>query len=1498
MSDTPSVGVRGFRRTGRTARRRADRRQRRDRRPSMAIERFEPRIAFALTPALVADINLQPASGNPGLSPDIEHNGATLITQANQPIQIFTANDGQHGLELWASDGTTGGTQMLKDIWPGATGSAPTELYAAGSTVYFTAGDPVHGRELWKTDGTAAGTVLVKDIVQPVPGGLSFLTSSDPADFAALPDGTVLFSAQSPDQTIPVGRALWRTDGTAAGTVPVLATGLGDSGPTGMTACGDRVLFRADDGVGNPVLWVTDGTAANTVMVQTTTFRSIVDPRLFTVFDGPLVTSPFVIFTADDGAGGRSLWRYDATNGLGFVAQFGVTAGSGTISEMVRFGDLAVFAGDNGDGAGPRLWRTTGANGGTVPFQVYSSPSFRPVTNPAHLTRASSRFFFTADGLPGETSLWTSNGTDFGTFRLGSSLVGVENLVARGGEVGDVFFVNDDGTSKELWKSDGSTLGIVREINPTGDAFPNGMLNAVVVNDEILFAADDGIHGTELWKSDGTAAGTALLRDINPETRDGIDAFSDGSGSYLSAAVIGGTLYFAADDGVHGTELWKRDGDSAPVLVADLEPGAAGARPAQFTVVGNSLYFTTSVLDTTSVLNANKSTKYSLWVLDVSSAAIPVRLNSDVTSSTFTNELVPQSHFLMPLGTTLIFSAADGVNGTELWVTGGTLATTQLLKNIDATAGEGSFPSDFAAVGSSVVFAASDGVHGRELWITDGTAGNTKLLKDIFPGGDPAFPNSSYPSALTTVGGVVYFSADDGVNGVEPWVTDGTPAGTRLLKNINTNTAPVNEGAFFIPTGSAPAGFTALGSWVLFMADDGAHGMELWRTDGTAAGTALVKDINPTHNPSPGFGPGSSGPGKLTALGGKLYFGADDGTNGRGLWMTDGTGAGTVAVPLGGLVDATPDVGNLVTAGGKLFFTAEKNSQRVLLQTDGTSAGSSVIELGAGYPTGFDGYNAVALAGNGRRFYFGVDDGVRGRELWQLDFPAPPAVNVVAVGTDGRATTWNREFSYALVNPTTIRIAGLSAIQSGFFSANVPVTITPAGGLTTAAAKVVSGRYDARTRSVLVTLSSAIPTNPKTGTLMVGQSVQPGARLIDTGTGEVVRAISSEELEAAGYSAAFATRFQGGLRVSSADVDGNGYGDMAVAPGGVPDQADLTQPGRKLAAIFTGSASRVAIFDGTPTPSWQPVSIDVGNVFGADGAGGYLVALGDVRADATGSGVRELVVAAGRKVAVFDVLVATPGARPTISPVPVQVMTLAAGQTITSVAVGRMLSGSFEQIIVASNTAKGAAAGTTTVSLLDGTSPGTLRSFVVSASVESGPSRNLVDIFAFGAQVAAGDFDGNAANDLVLGAGANGLGNFRVIGGEFLASPLWFTDRAGYQAAITQQLGDKAVFSQVRPLTGNKWRPLVGPDFFSPLVPMEPLGNGFNAPVSVAAVPDGNGKAKLFAALGATNQTANTVKRFVFAGSVDRWVNDASFDMKPETPGRPQMRAGIGLRLG
>jgi len=1859
MSHRASMVSGVFRRSGRRSGGHGAAMAPRGRRQALAVEQFEPRIALAVTPSLVADINVQPASGSPSLSPGefSGSNSVTLITPSTQQLRIFSATDGQHGRELWVSDGTAGGTQLLKDIWPGATASDPRNLFVVGYTVYFSAGDPAHGRELWKTDGTEAGTVLVKDIALPTyPGQSNTFTASEPYGFAALPDDTVLFAASRTDPTTFVReQGLWRTDGTEAGTVPVVASfgaGFQTSAPGGMTAFGGQVLFAAGDQSGNRILWVTDGTEANTVPVQTSTFQSIAFPRDFTVFDGPLVTSPFVIFTADDGADGRAIWRYDAVNGPQLVSAFGVTPGSGSITEIVRLDTIAVFAGDNGDGTGPRLWRTSGDTGSTTAFEVYDSPSFVPVTNPANLTVADGRLFFTADGLPGETALWRSDGTDFGTFRLGSSLSGVSRMVASGG---DVFFVNFDGVSRELWTSDGEKIGIVKEINPTGDAFPAGAINAAEFDGALLFAADDGIHGTELWKSDGTAAGTQLLKDIDAENGDGIDAFSDGngSGSYISAAIIGNTFFFAADDGVHGTELWRRDGDSPPVLVADLEPGAVGSRPAQFTPVGGSLYFTTSSVD---------GINNTLWVLPAGSSAVPVRLKDDVRSSPFTNDLVRTSQYLQPIGgDRLLFAATDGDHGTELWITGGTVASTELLKDINVNPGKGSSPFGYAAVGTSVVFEANDGVNGDELWITDGTAGGTKLLKDIFPGGDPAVPNSSRPSFLTSVGGVVYFSADDGVNGDELWVTDGTAAGTRLVKNINTRTAP-NGGTFNVPTGSNPYGFTALGSWVVFAADDGVHGTELWRTDGTTDGTTLVKDIDPSTVPGSFGGVRGSFPLRLTAVAGKVFFAADDGTDGRGLWVTDGTPAGTAAVPLGGLVDLSPNVGNLVVAGSRFFFTAEKDGQRVLLQTDGTLPGTSVIELGTGYPAGFAGYAAVALAGNEQRLYFGVDDAVRGRELWELpldqvpptvtvrsdrsslaigqtatlsfelsepspDFSAgsvtvvggeltdftgsgtsytaifvpnasflgtatigvaasaftdlagnpnqpqvgvsigidtrfrpitidngrspatpgffsvdvqpagavtqsgrvtslgrsgqtfvsqkfifdyeiyvvigtaggavrlqdttwtmaptlvapgvvasegrftgqngvvswrvessfrgdadtlknsisfqstqplgnvrvvayldedvlgpggdllrvvgtpgaadfraftlddrervgfaqsgelvagPGLVNasykgwaadrysllqssitsgsqtysvagdiqqgnlpaftdaslgkvygpadvttafawdvnpaattavvtpsltlasvavggvrssVVAVGTDGRSNTWNREFAYTAVSPTSIRVAGLTAIQSGFFSPNVALTVTPAGGLANAATKVVSSRYDARSRSVTVTLATPIPATPTTGTLIVGQTVQPGARLIDTVSGDVVRAVTTEDLEAAGYSAAFATRFQGGLRVASADVDGNGYGDVAVAPGGVPDQADPTQAGKKLAAIFAGSSSRIAIFDGTPTPSWEPVSIDVGSVFGAEGVGGYLVALGDVRADGAGSGVRELIVAAGRKVAVFDVLVGSTGSRPVIDPVPAHVATLNGG-AITSLGVGRLLGGGFDEILVAANTAKGTTAGATTVSLLDGTTLATLRSFTASARVESGPSRALVDIFAFGAQLAVGDFDGNSQVDLVLGAGANGLGNFRVIGGEFIASSLWFTDKVRYQAAISQQLGDTGNFSMVRVAAGARWQPRVGPDFFSPQVPKEPLGGGFNAPVSVIAVPDGSGRAKLFAALGANSQSGNVVKRFVFLGGSDRWVNDGTFEMRPASPGKPQLRASVGLRLG
>jgi ELWxxDGT repeat protein len=75
----------------------------------------------------------------------------------------FSGHDELHGFELWTSDGTAEGTHMVKDIYPGPMGTVE-DIYPRfarlGKELYFSASDGVHGQELWKTDGTAEGTVL------------------------------------------------------------------------------------------------------------------------------------------------------------------------------------------------------------------------------------------------------------------------------------------------------------------------------------------------------------------------------------------------------------------------------------------------------------------------------------------------------------------------------------------------------------------------------------------------------------------------------------------------------------------------------------------------------------------------------------------------------------------------------------------------------------------------------------------------------------------------------------------------------------------------------------------------------------------------------------------------------------------------------------------------------------------------------------------------------------------------------------------------------------------------------------------------------------------------------------------------------------------------------------------------------------------------------------------------------------------------------------------
>ena len=337
----------------------------------------------------------------------------------------------------------------------------------------------------------------------------------------------------------------------------------------------------------------------------------------------------------------------------------------------------------------------------------------------------------------------------------------------------------------------------------------------------MLFAADDGVHGIELWKSDGTEAGTALAKDIN--TTATVHSFPGASGTPLPTefAFLNGTWFFSADDGVSGVELWKSDGtERGTVQVKDIniDPNpSASSSPRGFTVFNNALYFSAD----------DGASGRELWRTDGTEGGT-VRVKDIAPGTGFIGGIqVPLSS--SPSGLTvfnnaLYFAADDGVHGVELWKTDGTGTGTVLVKDINPTAGASSSPRGFTVFNNALYFAADDGVHGVELWKTDG-AGSTVRLGAV-----------SLVSGLTVFNNGLYFSASDGVAGIELWKSDGTPGGTVQVKDINSTSPGAS---------SSPMAFTVLNNALLFSADDGATGRELWRTDGSEGGTMRVKDICP-----------------------------------------------------------------------------------------------------------------------------------------------------------------------------------------------------------------------------------------------------------------------------------------------------------------------------------------------------------------------------------------------------------------------------------------------------------------------------------------------------------------------------------------------------------------------------------------------------------------------------------------------------------------------------
>jgi ELWxxDGT repeat protein len=922
---------------------------------------------------------------------------------------LYMTDDGIHGLEMWKSDGTIVGTQLVADICPGACGSRPTAVTSTGALVFFSADDGVHGREVWRTDGTAAGTWMVKDIWPGVGGsfiGFQMTTGNGGVYFAA-DDGVA-------------GAELWKSDGTATGTVLVKDIQPGPLGSQpGVRVSGfGRVLFTADDGVHGREPWISDGTGAGTAMLAD--INPAGDSTYFGSFfqfnnENLALMSGSFLFTAHDDIHGDELWVTDGTPG-------GTTTrlGGGSPNELTEMGGTIYFSAV-ADGEGYELWKTDGTPAGTGMLVAIRPGSGN--SSPFELTKVGSRIFFRAfDDAHGQ-ELWSTDGTAAGTALVKDVNPGTAwafQIVSRQGFLfvlpSGLFFFADDGVhGTSLWRTDGTDAGTALVHDFSSQEAPATVqfyMGAATLGSRYFFRGVSLSHGYELWSTDGTSAGTGEVANVG-RMRSSVflSPFTGAPNEPTSWGAVGSTgsrLLFEANDGTSGNEPWA--GTAGPAaggsvtLLADTLPGSDFSYLREVTPFGASTLFVSS----------NGSSGSDLW-------------KTDGTPGGTAPSGAPAGGGFTPFAGALVYSVSEAATGAELWRTDGTAGGSALIKDIRPGT-ESSAPSGFTVSNGALFFAADDGTAGRELWKSDGTEAGTVLVKDIRPGAA-----ASSPGFLGAAGGMLFLAADDGVNGRALWKSDGMPAGTVPVSAVRPGASPLTQEVF--QPGSALS--AAVGSTLFFVAVDPASGEELWKSDGTAAGTVVVKDIQP--------GPGGAEPRWLTVAGGRLFFSADDGVHGRELWVSDGTAAGTV------MLDLEPGPGSslpreLTPVGSAIIFSAFETASGVEpWVSDGTAAGTRRLDdIAPGIlpssPSQFK------LAGS--TVYFVADDGNTGAEPWSIPRNAisPEPLNFYTL-TPCRAVDTRSTAALASGEVRTLTLAAGCGIPADAKAVAVNLTVLEASGI-------------------------------------------------------------------------------------------------------------------------------------------------------------------------------------------------------------------------------------------------------------------------------------------------------------------------------------------------------------------------------------------------------------------------------------------------------------------
>ena len=816
----------------------------------------------------------------------------------------FTPVESTTGQEVWVTDGTAAGTHITADVYPGQGGN-PIMLGVLGTDLIFFESTSDTNRQIFKTDGTAAGTVVLSNFPQTivnVSDGYVYMRR------AVTLNGKVYFAMESSRGA----HDLWVTDGTSAGTRQLGTSVLSNLGilPSAMTIFGNSILFIGiDQATGTTALYALDS-ATDSLQVLAPAQWNGADINTIAVMDG------YALFVGQ----GSQLWKTDGTvGGTAAVTNFPLP-GNGNLplgsqdTAITRVGNRAVFRG-RGSQSDIYLWGTDGTAQGTVPLiaapDAINSGALQPligvVGNHGYfvVATASGDQIVVTDGTVAGTHLLTGMGS-LNTLNTGTNVVaGTDSLAflevldtaqpanrmvysyvpqtdtltkIQSGpnsttiaqllyDNGHVFFAaTNPAMGEEPWISDGTVAGThqLENIMPeslTDDSHPASLVN---FGGKVAFLADDGRNGSPIWISDGTAAGTTPIPNIAR------------SNSLLPTASLigsGGALYYFAygDDQQYHFMRVGQPGD-VPQALADLWPPLYPLGPWS-TVLNGELYFVASKANVNGLYKTDGTAAGTVAVTDPSVGA-PNYLytvgnkiyflggqqvySTDGTPAGTVQLSHSTNYASLGGGTTLpvldgnvYFTTTDASNNVQFWKTDGTAAGTVATASFPAINGTSIRTFPVATVnGKLLIQTLPDFPGSRPLSVSDGTAANTTPLNT------PALGSTA---PVTVIGSKAYFTAANANGGFDPWVTDGTQAGTYML----TSVADVKnaEAVWFMDFN---------GETVFEVVQD--NGSQLYRTDGTQAGTKLLGPIGMT----PYLGIHIVFPREHLAIGQNLFFPAVD----------------------------------------------------------------------------------------------------------------------------------------------------------------------------------------------------------------------------------------------------------------------------------------------------------------------------------------------------------------------------------------------------------------------------------------------------------------------------------------------------------------------------------------------------------------------------------------------------------------------------------------------